>query len=268
MLLEDLCMRSLLCLPHPKPGSHKGQNGVVLIIGGGITYHGAPVLAALAARRFCDLVYFSSTAENAAIIKKMKIATPSVICVPPGKFRFALSQADCVLIGNGMDLNANARRQVAAILKTKKKCILDAAALRVAKKDMLHGKAILTPHSGEFEALFGIPANERNAKLASKKYGCTILLKGKQDIVASGGKSVRISGGNAGMTKGGTGDVLAGLLAALYSHPACDSPLRAACTASFLNKRAGEMLYRILKCNFSAEDLADELACAAWGLYR
>jgi len=48
----------LLHLPHPKENSHKGQNGVILIIGGNRTYHGAPILAALAAMRFCDLVYF------------------------------------------------------------------------------------------------------------------------------------------------------------------------------------------------------------------
>lgn len=261
-------MERFLCLPRPKPGSHKGHNGVILIVGGGKTYHGAPILAALAARRFCDLVYFSSTDENSAIIRKMKIATPSAICVPKSKFRFALNHADCILIGNGMDLDAGARRQVVAILKTGKKCILDAAALRMLPLRLLHEKAILTPHALEFKVAFGIPANEKNAALASKKYGCTILLKGKQDIIASGGKIVKIPGGNAGMTKGGTGDALAGLLCAIYSHPSCHSPLRAACTASFLNKRAGEMLYRILKWNFSAEDLAEELAFAAWGLYK
>jgi NAD(P)H-hydrate epimerase len=102
----------------------------------------------------------------------------------------------------------------------------------------------------------------------SKKYGCTILLKGKKDVLASSGKAIGISGGNPGMTKGGTGDVLAGLLAAIYSHPSCHSPLRAAYTASLLNKRAGDMLYRVMKFNYSSEDLAGELPHAAWGLYK
>ena len=81
------------------------------------------------------------------------------------------------------------------------------------------------------------------------------------------------------MTKGGTGDVLAGLCAALFSRCALfcrakkaplfakqkegGDPMRAAYTASRLNKRAGELLYRHYRYNFSSEDLADELAYAA-----
>ncbi len=257
----------LLCLPRPKRSSHKGQNGVALIIGGSGTYHGAPVLAALAAMRFCDLVYFSSTKENASVLKGMKIATPNVICVPKGKFESALNHATCVLIGNGMEPDKRTRKAVAAVLKSNKKCVVDAAALRVLPLRLLHGKAILTPHAREFESAFGRKATPKNVKDAAKKFGCTILLKGREDFLASPAATAVIPGGNSGMTKGGTGDVLAGLLAALYSHPSCHSPMRAAYTASCLNKRAGEMLFRILKYNFSSEDLALELAHAAWGLY-
>ena len=149
----------------------------------------------------------------------------------------------------------------AKILKSGKRCVIDAAALRVLPLRLLHKDAILTPHVREFQASFGIAANEQNAALMSKKYGCTILLKGVQDIVASGGRVARVKGGNAGMTKGGTGDVLAGLCAALFSQ--CSEPLRAAYTASRLNKRAGELLFRHYRYNFSSEDLADELAYAA-----
>jgi NAD(P)H-hydrate epimerase len=63
------------------------------------------------------------------------------------------------------------------------------------------------------------------------------------------------------MTKGGTGDVLAGLCAAIFSR--CPDPLRAAYTASRLNKRAGGLLHRRYGFHFSSEDLADELAGAA-----
>jgi ADP-dependent NAD(P)H-hydrate dehydratase / NAD(P)H-hydrate epimerase len=254
-------MDHLLCLPRPKKGSHKGQNGVVLIIGGSKTYHGAPVLAARAACRFCDLVYFASTEENNALVRKMKLGTANVICVPKSRLGFALKHADCVLVGNGMDANSNTRNVAAKILKSGKRCVLDAAALRVLPLKLLHDKAILTPHVREFKAGFGMAANEKNAAAMSKKYGCTILLKGVQDVVASGSKVAHVKGGNAGMTKGGTGDVLAGLAAALFSQ--CSEPLRAAYTASRLNKRAGELLYKHYRYNFSSEDLADELAFAA-----
>ena len=254
-----------LCLPRPKKGSHKGQNGVVLIIGGSKTYHGAPVLAAKAAVRFCDLVYFASTTENNALVRKMKLGTANVICVPKSRFAFALKHATCVLVGNGMDANAKTKAAVSAVLRSKKRCVIDAAALRVLPVNLLHAGVILTPNTPEFKSAFGLPASSENARKMSKKYGCAMLLKGKSDIVACGGKCVRVPGGNAGMTKGGTGDVLAGLCAALFSQ--CDDPLRAAYTASLLNKRAGEGLFRSYKYNFSSEDLADSLAEAAAKLY-
>lgn len=254
-------MDNFLCIPRPKKGSHKGQNGVVLIVGGSKTYHGAPVLAARAAVRFCDLVYFFSSPENQSVIKKMKISTANVICVPKSRLGFALKHADCVLVGNGMDVGARTRAMVARVLKSGKRCVIDAAALRVLPLRLLHENAIVTPHAREFEAAFGMKASEGNAKRMAKKYGCTVLLKGEQDIVASGSRFVLVKGGNAGMTKGGTGDVLAGLCAALFSR--CDDPLRAAYTASKLNKRAGELLFGHYRYSFSSEDLADELAYAA-----
>ena len=254
-------MDKLLCNPRPKKASHKGQNGVVLIIGGSRTYHGAPVLAARAAVRFCDLVYFASTKENNALVQKMKLATANVICVPKSRFSFALAHATCVLIGNGMDADAKTKAMTARVLRSGKRCVVDAAALRVLPVKLLHKNVIVTPHVLEFKAAFGCTASEANVRAMSKKYGCTILLKGVQDAVASGGKLACVKGGNAGMTKGGTGDVLAGLCAALFSR--CDDPLRAAYTASRLNKRAGELLYKHYHYNFSSEDLADELAYAA-----
>lgn len=260
--------KAQLYLPRPKRGSHKGQNGVVLIIGGGKTYHGAPILAALAAMRFCDLVYFYSTKENASVIKKMKVATPNVICVGKDKFDFALEHADCVLLGNGMEPDSATRKMAERILRTGKKCVLDAAAIKVVPKNLLHGGVILTPHAIEFKTAFGVAASEESVRKMSEKYGCTMLFKGEKDVIASMGKAVKIKGGNAGMTKGGTGDVLAGLLAAIYSHPACPTPMKAALSASFLNKRAGDMLYRVMGFNYSSEDVALELAHAAWGLYK
>lgn len=252
---------SLLHLNRPKPGSHKGQNGVILIIGGSGAYHGAPILAALAAVRFCDLVYFSSTEENNLILRRMRLATPNVIAVPRAKMKWALSLADCVLIGNGMDMDTATKRLIASVLRTGKRCVLDAAALRVLPLSLLHKNAILTPHAREFEAAFGMKASEKNASAMAKKYGCTILLKGKEDILASPAKTMSIKGGNAGMTKGGTGDVLAGLLCALFStNP---SPLSAAYTASVLNKKTGGRLFRERKHYFSSEDLADGLAKTA-----
>ena len=260
-------MRAPLYIPKPAPHSHKGQNGVVLIIGGSKTYHGAPMLAALAAVRFCDLVYFSSTRENNALMKKMKSSTPNVICVSGAAEKKAFAHADCILTGNGMDADGSTRKEAKRVLRSKKKCVIDAAALRVLPLALLHKNVILTPHAGEFKAAFRIKGTPKNAAAMAKKYGCTILLKGKRDAIASPGKLIYVSGGNAGMTKGGTGDVLAGLCAALFSHPDCPSPLSAAYSASVINKKAGDLLYIAFGPNFSSEDLAGELSFAAKGLY-
>lgn len=248
-------------MPAPKKDSHKGQNGVVLIIGGSKTYHGAPILAALAAMRFCDLVYFYSLPQNVEALRKMRIATPNVICIGKKELPEVFERADCVLIGNGMDVSARTRRMVEKVLKSKKKCVLDAAALRLLPISLLHQNAILTPHVKEFRAAFGQPASAQTAAALSQKYNCTILLKGRTDIIASFGKIKKVAGGNAGMTKGGTGDVLAGLLAAIFST--CPNPFDAAVSASYLNKKAAEHLHKVLGCFFSATDLALELGFVA-----
>ena len=97
----------------------------------------------------------------------------------------------------------------------------------------------------------------------AEKYNCTILLKGAVDIVCSPFDSaqgetrcVRVSGGNAGMTKGGTGDVLAGLVASLYCK---NDAFLSACAGSFINKKAGDELYKRVGYYFNASDLADEI---------
>ncbi len=100
----------------------------------------------------------------------------------------------------------------------------------------------------------------------AKDFNCIILLKGQVDIVCpprpplgeagSPSECVEVPGGNSGMTKGGTGDVLAGLVAALYCKN--EAFLSASC-ASYLNKKAGESLYKKVGYYFNASDLADEI---------
>ena len=90
----------------------------------------------------------------------------------------------------------------------------------------------------------------------AKKYHCIILLKGKKDIASNGKETRVIEGGNAGMTKGGTGDVLAGLIAAL----ACkNDPWIATLAGSFINKKAGDELFATVGPFFNATDLANQI---------
>lgn len=159
-----------------------------------------------------------------------------------------------------------------------KKYVLDAGALQMMEPEWLLGlkeTPILTPHKGEFET---IKLKSQNSELKTatenselkeqvsqmaKEFNCVVLLKGEMDIVCGPFDStqgeircVRISGGNSGMTKGGTGDVLAGLVAALYAK---NDAFLASCAASYINKKAGESLFQKVGIYFNASDLADEI---------
>ncbi len=242
----------------PKPSSHKGQNGTALIIAGGKKYHGSAVLSVLSAFRFVDLLYFYSPFQMPYFF--VRKSTPCVICIGKKELQAHMKKADCILIGPGMDANAESKKLVQKVLSLKKKCVLDATALKLLDKKTLHPKAVLTPHVREFEGLFGKKASRQNAISCAKKYNCNILLKGKEDVIATAsGKVSVVKGGNAGLTKGGTGDTLAGLLCALL----CKNEIGAAMAASSnANKKAGELLSRKFGLNYSALDVANELPIA------
>lgn len=117
-------------------------------------------------------------------------------------------------------------------------------------------RVIITPHPKEFERLFVMSPTRENVVAMANEYGCIILLKGREDIICNSDQAVEISGGNPGMTKGGTGDVLAGLVASL----ACNNDVwLSACAGSFFNKRAGESLEKRMGIYFNASDLALEI---------
>lgn len=158
-----------------------------------------------------------------------------------------------------------------------KKWVIDAGALQMMNPEWLlplKGNAIITPHPKEFERVFSpvIPNSFRDLKrkdpemlkqvqhdktaYIAQAYNCTILLKGEKDLVCSADRAVEITGGNAGMTKGGTGDVLAGLVAALATK---NDLFLAACAGSYINKRAGESLYEKVGYFFNSSDLTDEI---------
>lgn len=147
-----------------------------------------------------------------------------------------------------------------------KKFVIDAGSLQMMETEWLKGlkkMPILTPHEGEFNELFNFELRTKDqeqkikiVKEAAKKYNCVILLKGPTDIVCSPEECKTIKGGNSGMTKGGTGDVLAGLVAALYCK---NEAFLSAIIASFINKKAGENLFKKIGYYFNASDLICEI---------
>ncbi len=241
-------------LYRPSKDSHKGQNGKLLVIGGSNLFHSASMWSLEVASRIVDMVFYSSVPVNEAIVKKQKERFHDGIVVPQGKLDEYINEADCVLIGPGMERDALTRKKVNALLKKYpgKKWVIDGGALQVMDKKLLNQKMIVTPHHQEYKILFGSEPIEAMAE----KYGCTIVLKGKEDIICDAGRCLVNQTGNEGMTKGGTGDVLAGLVAALYCKN--DAFLAASC-GTYLNGLAGDNLYQRVGPYFNASDLVHEL---------
>ncbi|WP_048152604.1 bifunctional ADP-dependent NAD(P)H-hydrate dehydratase/NAD(P)H-hydrate epimerase [Palaeococcus ferrophilus] len=258
-----------------KKGEHKGQNGKLLVVGGSEDYFGAPYLAAKAASYLVDLVYLAMPEYSAR-----RINDPNLILRPFEGRNFTkedvedvLAIADgvnAVVIGPGIGEKTKTKEFVLEFLRwCEKPLVIDADALKAIAEDLdvLKGrKFVLTPHAGEFRVLFGDNPEgslEERAKLVvekAKTIGGTILLKGAYDIISDGKVWKYNKTGNRGMTTGGTGDVLAGLVGALLALG--NSPLRAASVGAFLNGLAGDMVTEEMEENFTAFDVAKKIPYA------
>lgn len=255
-----------------KKGEHKGQNGKLLVIGGSEDYFGAPYLASKAASYLVDLVYLAMPEYSAR-----RINDPNIILRPFQGENFRKDDVedvltiaegvDAVVIGPGIGVRAGTKDFVLEFLRwCEKPVIIDADALKALAEDLdvLKGKNfVLTPHAGEFKILFGEKPEgslEERSKLVvekAKTAGGTILLKGAYDIISDGESWKYSKTGNKGMTTGGTGDVLAGLVGALLALG--NSPLRAASAGAFLNGLAGDMVKEEMGENFTALDVAKKV---------
>jgi len=241
----------------PKQDSHKGQNGRVLIIGGSSLFHSASLWAAEVASHFCDMVHYSSTKENQEIFLTLKKKFQNGIIVPQEKLMEYAKEDNSILVGSGMVREGEEAKYTRDLTKNlindfpDKQFIFDAGALQMMDREWLlklKKPAIITPHQKEFETLFGKSilelSLEEKVKLVqekAKKYQVTILLKAITDIISNGKETYLIEGGNAGLTKGGTGDILAGLTAALSTN---NLALVSAASASILLKKTGEKLFQ------------------------
>lgn len=248
----------------PAVNSHKGQNGKVLIIAGSTLFHAASIWPLTVASRIVDMVFYSSVQENNEIIEREKENFKNGIVVPRQKLEDYIKEADCILIGPGLtrpdgyetgDDDTKALTEKLLLSYSDKKWVIDGGSLQTIDPVVLLQLTlppILTPHHKEYEKIFG----KEDIQEMAKKYNCVILLKGVVDVVASPDQIVEVPGGNAGLTKGGTGDVLAGLVASLYCKN--DAFLSAIC-ASYINKKAGEELAKTMGIYFNASDLAQEV---------
>ena len=234
-------------LDRRRPDSHKGQNGEVLVVGGG-PYAGAPALAGRATLRTgADLV---SVACPAAIADTVQGYDEGLIVEALSGERVgpdhvdallaAAADADTVVVGPGLgdhdDTTAAVRRFLSSFDGT---AVVDADALVAVPAVETAARLLCTPHRGELAAMADGPVDDVEARVETlaDRLGATLLTKGPRDVV-SDGETTRINRtGTAAMTVGGTGDVLAGVAGAL----ACRlDPLEAAAVAAYATGRAGE----------------------------
>lgn len=253
----------------PSRGSHKGQNGRLLIIGGSALFHAASLWALTVASRIVDLVHYSSVPENNMIVANAKDEFRNGIVIPRSDIDAYIEEDDCILIGLGMTRDSETETLTNTLLKKypTKRWVIDAGSLQMMDISLIPKNAILTPHHGEFAQLWAKyqrvnasaheASDEEKVKAFANKYKCIVLLKGDKDIACNAeGECRLIEGGNPGMTKGGTGDVLSGLIAAL----ACkNDPFLATIAGSYINKKAGDALFTKVGPYFNATDLANQI---------
>jgi NAD(P)H-hydrate epimerase len=242
------------------PWAHKGDFGRLLVIGGSETFSGAPALVAMGAYRAgVDLVYIATPAETAHAISSM---SPDLITIKlDGKhvnprniptLNPHLEKATAAVIGPGLGLHRETKQFVREIIERldakKVPTLLDADGLKAFAEFEFRAKAplVLTPHSGEFKILTGheppkdIETRISNTKEAAVKMGAVILLKGHTDVISDGHRVKLNFSGNPGMTTGGTGDVLSGVVAAFLSQGI--PPFEAAVAGAFINGAAGDFV--------------------------
>jgi len=250
--------------------SHKGQNGKLLLIGGSQLFHAASLWSLTVASRIVDLVHYASVPENNELVHRAKEEFRNGIVIRREDIHDYIREDDVVLIGPGMERDRETEELTNTLVTQypDKKWVIDAGALQMIETKNIPHNAILTPHHQEFEGLLrknyelGIRNYEENSSIEekvkgfAKQFRCIVVLKGPVDIVSDGREIRQVTGGNAGMTKGGTGDVLAGLIAALATT---NDPFVSAVAGSYINKQAGDELYKSVGPFFNATDLANQI---------
>jgi hydroxyethylthiazole kinase-like uncharacterized protein yjeF len=223
-------------IPRPGPATHKYARGHVGVVAGpGMT--GAARLVAAGARR-AGAGLLTIVAPDAATAAVLRGGDPGVIVAENLRHLLAEDRIGTWVIGPGLPPTTETRGMVGAAVAAGRQVVVDAGALRAAAThpEALYGTAILTPHAGEFAPLFGHPGEDRPAAVrhAAALVGAVVVLKGADTIVAAPDGRIAIND-NAPpwLATGGTGDVLAGVAAALLAQGL--PPFEAAAAAVFVH---------------------------------
>ena len=239
----------------PDKNSHKGQNGVLGIVAG-FEFPGAAIVSALGAEKIgVDLIRIYTKHIHAGLVQGY---SPFLITRDIEDLK-GIEKSTALLIGPGMGLSVDFKDVFQDLLSLDIPTVIDADAIRIIP--LLSYKRskplLITPHSAEFKALTGLDASESTLLDYSRKTRNIVILKGPMDLISDGNVIARSSGGNARMTMGGTGDLLAGISASLLSKGI--APFEAAKLASFINKKTGEMCFDDRKYWYTIMDMVEKI---------
>lgn len=244
----------------PEGETDKYRRGVVGVVAGSDRYPGAAALAVRGAQRTgCGYVRLLAPR---AVADAVRAAYPEVVAAERGG---DLPRADAWVVGPGL---GDDKDSVRAVLATGAPVVVDADAIALAPRDLLHERVVLTPHTGEFERLTGVPrADAERDRLgvtarAAADLGCTVLLKGLATVVASpdGARWVNPTG-TPSLATAGTGDVLSGIVAALLSRGT--AAVDAAVAGAWLHGMAARVAAGRPGAAVTALDVAESLPEAA-----
>jgi hydroxyethylthiazole kinase-like uncharacterized protein yjeF len=249
----------------PSKNSSKGDNGQVTIIGGSSLFHGAPIFALTTASRVVDMLFFASPEPSVGkVAEQIKAKLSSFIWIGWGDLNEYIQKSDACLIGPGLMRSEETREITREILNkfSDKRWVIDAGSLQTMDTVWIPKDSILTPNKKEYEHLFDAKCQIDGGKFTeetvtglnknAKKYKCTIVLKGATTVVSSPDKVLEVPGGNAGLTKGGSGDCEAGLTVALLAK---NDAFLAACTASYIVKESADSLFKGVGPYYNSDDL-------------
>lgn len=238
-------------LPRRRREAHKREFGKVFILAGSKGYTGAPCMATGAAVRGGAGLVTVAVRPDIYPVVAAKCCNEAMVWPISDSYEDLLEKArgaDIVLIGPGIGQSRWIERRVLRLLSDLPcPVILDADGLNILSRhidvlDKREASTILTPHEGEFARLAGcsLPVCDRTAEALdfAQRHGCTLVLKGHKTVTATaGGRCIVNTTGNPGMAQGGSGDALAGLMAAV-----CGQRLEEAVpTAVWLHGRAGDL---------------------------
>ncbi|UCG90104.1 MAG: NAD(P)H-hydrate dehydratase [Candidatus Heimdallarchaeota archaeon] len=266
----------LLALRSRSLWSKKGDNGRILVIGGSETYSGAPALAAMGAvQSGVDLVSIITPQKVSSAIRSYSPEFIVYDYATPHLTEEVLStelikQNDVIVLGPGLGQHSDTQDAVSKVMTSVKKfdklIVIDADALKLLDMAEVTSNTILTPHAGEFAVLtdISIPSSTHEfhkrcqmVQEVSTQFPNVWVIKGHWDIVTDNSGLMKINKtGTPRMTRGGTGDVLAGLIAGFVTQ--AEIPFYAACIGTYINGRSGELAER----NFNLSNLLRQIPVA------